>query len=304
MATKKQLTANRKNALKSTGPKSLKGKQLVKWNALKHGLLSQAVIINDGSGQEEKQEFDRLHHQLRQELAPTGTIEEMLVERIATCYWRLRRVLTAEVGEIRKILDWADRGPTLERVKKFNFEMKYIELDSFRDALMDNVCGVEYFISSIDSALEELANSGKLERETCQKLVTRLGHDEGSCMWWVTAFYSMAVNGPLDGDKPDDVPAPEKCWEGVKELLQKEKKRLEFILGFQKKREEWADDAGYKAAHLPDKATVDKILRYETSIERQMYRALNQLERLQRQRKGDLVPAPVSVDVNVNRDQH
>ena len=49
---------------------------------------------------------------------------------------------------------------------------------------------------------------------------------------------------------------------------------------------------------LPDALTMDRILRYETAIERQMYRALNQLERLQRQRAGYNVPPPISIDVN------
>jgi hypothetical protein len=40
---------------------------------------------------------------------------------------------------------------------------------------------------------------------------------------------------------------------------------------------------------------LDRILRYETSIQRQLAYAINQLERLQRARKGGQVPAPVSV---------
>lgn len=38
---------------------------------------------------------------------PVGVLEEMLVEKIAVCYWRLRRVLRCEIGEIRKELDTA-----------------------------------------------------------------------------------------------------------------------------------------------------------------------------------------------------
>ena len=43
---------------------------------------------------------------------------------------------------------------------------------------------------------------------------------------------------------------------------------------------------------------MDNFLRYETAIERQLYKAINQLERLQRMRTGDHVPPPVQVDVN------
>jgi hypothetical protein len=49
---------------------------------------------------------------------------------------------------------------------------------------------------------------------------------------------------------------------------------------------------------LPPDAAMNRILRYETSIHRQMAYAINQLERLQRARKGEHVPAPVNVQVS------
>jgi hypothetical protein len=49
---------------------------------------------------------------------------------------------------------------------------------------------------------------------------------------------------------------------------------------------------------LPLDGDLDRILRYEASIQRQMANAINQLERLQRARKREHVPAPVSVQVS------
>jgi len=40
--------------------------------------------------------------------------------------------------------------------------------------------------------------------------------------------------------------------------------------------------------------------RYETSIERGLYRALHELQRLQAARRGEAVAAPVAVDVCVD----
>jgi hypothetical protein len=37
---------------------------------------------------------------------------------------------------------------------------------------------------------------------------------------------------------------------------------------------------------------TDKLLRYETHLDRQLYRAIDQLELLQRQRRGETVPPP------------
>ena len=45
MTSDKQAKANRRNALKSTGPKTPEGKAAVRHNATKHGLLSQEVIL-------------------------------------------------------------------------------------------------------------------------------------------------------------------------------------------------------------------------------------------------------------------
>ncbi len=44
MTSEKQLIANRANALKSTGPRSLQGKQRVGQNALKHGLAAKDAV--------------------------------------------------------------------------------------------------------------------------------------------------------------------------------------------------------------------------------------------------------------------
>lgn len=49
---------------------------------------------------------------------------------------------------------------------------------------------------------------------------------------------------------------------------------------------------------LPSVEVLDKILRYETKLERQQFRAMAQLERLQRMRKGEAVPPPMAVAVS------
>ena len=45
---------------------------------------------------------------------------------------------------------------------------------------------------------------------------------------------------------------------------------------------------------------VSGFQRYETPIESKLYRAINQLERLQRTRRGEFVPPPQALDVSIN----
>jgi hypothetical protein len=46
---------------------------------------------------------------------------------------------------------------------------------------------------------------------------------------------------------------------------------------------------------IPNRDALDKILRYETAIDRSMGRDLDRLERLQRRRRGERIPPPLSV---------
>jgi len=51
---------------------------------------------------------------------------------------------------------------------------------------------------------------------------------------------------------------------------------------------------------IPSTNDLDHLLRYETSIERQFYKAIDQLERIQRRRAGEYVPPPVKATLDVN----
>lgn len=95
MTNKKQIEANKKNALLG-GVKTEKGKATVRLNAMKHGLLSQEVLME---GEDEKTLLS-LGKKLRNELKPATEIELLLVDRIVANYWRLKRLLKLEDGEV------------------------------------------------------------------------------------------------------------------------------------------------------------------------------------------------------------
>jgi hypothetical protein len=88
MSTESQILANRRNAQKSTGPRSRQGKAAISQNAVKHGLLTRQNVISS----ENQADFDLYREQMLAELAPAGPMESMLAERIVTLSWRLKRV--------------------------------------------------------------------------------------------------------------------------------------------------------------------------------------------------------------------
>ncbi|MHC4623645.1 MAG: hypothetical protein ACYS4W_07050 [Planctomycetota bacterium] len=87
MPTQAQILANRRNARKSTGPRTPHGKAVIAQNAVKHGLLARQAVISS----ESQAEFDLYRHLILAELAPATPMESMLAERIVTLSWRLKR---------------------------------------------------------------------------------------------------------------------------------------------------------------------------------------------------------------------
>jgi hypothetical protein len=87
MATEAQVLANRGNAQKSTGPRTPEGKAIVAQNAVQHGFFTEEVVIKG----EDPDQFACYREALLADLAPAGTVECAMAERIAGLAWRLRR---------------------------------------------------------------------------------------------------------------------------------------------------------------------------------------------------------------------
>src|ERR1035441_7487781 len=92
MASEKQVSANRQNAAKSTGPKTINGKMQSRRNAMRHGLTAATVV----PAIEDMEEFERFAAAIRADYQPVSTIEHELVARLASLLWRLRRATLIE----------------------------------------------------------------------------------------------------------------------------------------------------------------------------------------------------------------
>jgi len=87
MATEAQVTANRCNSQKSTGPRTAEGKAVSSQNAVKHGLFAREAVICG----EDQAEFDLHREAFLADLRPVGAMESLLAERIVSLSWRLLR---------------------------------------------------------------------------------------------------------------------------------------------------------------------------------------------------------------------
>src|SRR5450631_2491514 len=94
MASEKQVSANRRNAAKSTGPITQNGKLRSRRNAMSHGLTAATVV----TAIEDSQEFEQFAAAIRADYQPVSTIEHELVARLASLLWRLRRSTLIETN--------------------------------------------------------------------------------------------------------------------------------------------------------------------------------------------------------------
>jgi hypothetical protein len=79
MATKAQMEANRRNARKSTGPKTLSGKGRASKNSLRHGLTAEQLVLWQT---DEPQAWTELRNNVMSYYLPETVLEEILVNRI------------------------------------------------------------------------------------------------------------------------------------------------------------------------------------------------------------------------------
>src|SRR3954468_20776366 len=94
MTTFKQIDANRRNALKSSGPTSAQGKQRSRCNAVRHGLTAETVI----GALEDAEDYKAFEAAIMADYDAQSAVERELVLRLASLLWRIRRATTIETG--------------------------------------------------------------------------------------------------------------------------------------------------------------------------------------------------------------
>jgi hypothetical protein len=112
MATIHQINANRRNALKSTGPKTPEGKAAVSMNSLRHGLRARTVVLPG----ENREEFNQLCDDLEREWTPQSRTAKFYLEQMAVSQWKLTRMEVAEAGIFKEALSAKVQLPLLDRL--------------------------------------------------------------------------------------------------------------------------------------------------------------------------------------------
>lgn len=292
--TEKQLAANRRNAMKSTGPRTPKGRAVSKMNALKHGILSKQVLVQGLVLQESEEELEALHRRFWEDLQPVGVMEEMLVDQIVTAHWRLRRALTAESGEIALSVDTGER----KRSRGPDPVLQWMKWHALGDPIHDmesSALGISCLEGWMRDLRKAVETEGALTEEMVRKSAKYCGSKPNVMVLELEALLRKLETNP---DCLDEDALRDRNKAGALAFLDQKIADFKMWRDRAHERDGYEEDARQAAAVLPSADTLEKILRYETKLERQMYRAMAQLERIQRMRRGEAIPAPLSVEVS------
>jgi len=99
IATRRQTAANRANAMRSTGPRTVEGKEIAARNAIRHGLTSRSVLLPG----EDQTEYQRFADLIRIDCAPHGQLEEEFVKMMTDAMWARRRVSPMEASALEHL---------------------------------------------------------------------------------------------------------------------------------------------------------------------------------------------------------
>jgi hypothetical protein len=281
-ASQAQIEANRRNAQHSTGPKTSEGKAASSMNALKHAVLARQILVHGHDIDESTDEFKDFCAEYHEHLAPVGPLEQMLVDQIVAINWRLRRARMAETAEITLSVDDAWRRHN----NGINPDSQWLGWLASGDPVfnMQKTADGNHVIERMLGDLREMVErEGELTETAIQELVCGFGGKPNILTRRLDNLRLELLKNP---EGLDLAALRERNLKTIFDYLDKEFDKLANRFADCLEDECNRAQTSQTAAVLPSEQTLQKILRYESTLEKQLFRAMDQLEHLQRRRLG------------------
>lgn len=283
-----KIQANRSNALRSTGPRTVEGKRRSSMNAVRHGALSEAPVI---AHMESEEEWLAHRGAVFDALEPSNHVEDFLVERIALQAWRLVRLARYESERLSLLQENVDRDVNdywLRVHRDLGWPAQAREAVEF---LEEGDASVGEFLNAIEqNAL------GTVSGETASWVLELAGEASGLEGWdelcasaWQDRGDPVEFrwDGPLAWEYVQII--ADAADEDPMNLLAKARSKatMQRLRAVQKSAAIDRRVAKMRVNHLQLGAAGQQTLaRYESHLERSFYRTLREYQRLQERRVG------------------
>ena len=273
----------------------------------KHGIFSDVVM----EALESPEEFWELVRDLREHFDPAGRLEEILVEKLATIIWRYRRLLRAEASDntlgafSAKNKHWEEKRTIREAVEEFGV---------ISIAMSHNTVALRNGLTLLRGVKQRIQRDG-LDWERDGQIAVYLygaetqptsqtdSNELNEAMRfgflpygrWTRVYREWYV---VSGSGASKHRRDSKFEKEIIALLTLEVSQLKKKLATWHQSDSWNITLKKQAAMVPGRESVERFARYEATLERSFARTLDQLERLQRIRRGDSVPPPLKVSLS------
>ncbi len=266
-----------------------------RYNALKHGIFAN-VVLKRSVLREKEEDYENLLQSFRENLQPEGGLEEFLVEKLAQIAWRKGRAVRAESAIVRKQTEFLRQNHE-RRLKDAS------EGDSFQLARFTGIARKRnpYLLQRSLEVLEVLKDTIEergFEREGDERLLQLLYGESGAADGLCLQYRVLADHA---NEVPQDSPEHKNVVGEYKQVflssLELEVERIKHEIRNFKARQTVESSLEEESLAIPQGKELDRLLRYEARLEGEFDRTLQQLERLQRMRRGEAVPPTIKVDV-------
>jgi hypothetical protein len=263
---------------------------------VKRGIFSKAILFLED---ESAAQYAALIKDLREDRRPEGTLESILVEKLAILIWRERRLLRAESAEI-------ENSPLVKTLDSERAQQTEV-WDCLR---ADETSGGMLRHCSNPLVIQEAIGMLNVLRKGLEES----GFPEDPKSWFLKKLYGLDHHGPAplsfyhvyqvywrkatERVKDSDSPlSSDDLKEKLIEKFDQEIERLEILQISHRFEEELREEYETAAALLPSQDFTDRLIRYQAHFSREFDRTLNQLERLQRIRRGLPIPPSIKIEL-------
>jgi hypothetical protein len=287
------------------GPVTEEGKEIVRWNATRHGIRSPAPVI---PGVEKAEVWEEHRDGILESLQPAGHLELVLAERVALLSWRLNRVtrfetMTSALSQEKMEDDLADRrrfgtyvlGPTHpEDVRSALQDALRAQrlIKRFPKLPDDKGLSGPDAASILDLVWGQVDEEVEVEEVQMPEAIPEWASlEEYMAEWdgWTVSLVRECISAIASAAKEDQEALVEAATESA---------RLD-IVSARAATERVEQDLSRMSRErlLPDEKTLEKVARYEAHLSRLFHKTLHELEALQTRRSGGSAPlARLDVD--------
>jgi hypothetical protein len=287
------------------GPVTQEGKEVARWNAVRHGIRSPVPVV---PGVEKKEDWEEHRDGVFESLSPEGHLELVLAERVALLSWRLHRVIRYETESIALYQERVEDDLARER----RFESGPDHPEAVR--------------SNAKSAEQDYKLLKRFAKMKDDKRLSSFNAD--TIIWGAMECADKVAEGEVDPEELlESVSVPSlpdsDSWEGyegwtaglvravIEKVAQATDEESEELLEAAIRSAQWKAERTKLEAEkverdlrnmarerlLPDEKTLEKVARYEAHLSRGLYKAMHELEALQARRTGGAAPlARLDVD--------